>query len=259
MSKNVIYYFSGTGNSLKAAKDIAAVIGDTRLAFMTENAAELCGEYDRIGFVFPCYAGGAPAIVLNFIRNLKTECAEIGYIFAVVTCNVSVGNSFYAVRKALAAKGLELGYCGGSQAPGNYVIEYPIEKDAPQKIKRADEAFARFAADIQNKSLNSNGKLLNPFFALFYRIGQRFFKMMEKRFRVTEDCVSCGLCAKLCPVGNIEITDGKPVFLHKDCASCLACLHWCPRAAIECGQATVKHGRYRHPSITPKDMTENRN
>jgi len=27
MPKNIIFYFSGTGNSLKAAKDIAAAVG----------------------------------------------------------------------------------------------------------------------------------------------------------------------------------------------------------------------------------------
>jgi flavodoxin len=34
-AKNIIFYFTGTGNSLKAAKDIASVLGDTELVFIS--------------------------------------------------------------------------------------------------------------------------------------------------------------------------------------------------------------------------------
>ena len=63
-NKNLIFCFSGTGNSLKAAKDIAAVLGDTDIVLMKEyHKAE--GSYHTIGFVFPSYAGGVPKAVLK--------------------------------------------------------------------------------------------------------------------------------------------------------------------------------------------------
>ena len=51
MSKNIIFYFSGTGNSLKVAKDIAAAIEDCELISMGRSH-KLSGTYDRIGFVY---------------------------------------------------------------------------------------------------------------------------------------------------------------------------------------------------------------
>ena len=50
--------------------------------------------------------------------------------------------------------------------------------------------------------------------------------------------------AKSCPVGNIRLVDGHPVW-GKQCIHCMACLHFCPRKVIQYGKATQKKGRYR--------------
>jgi len=47
---------------------------------------------------------------------------------------------------------------------------------------------------------------------------------------VTADCNNCGICARVCPSGNITVTDG--VFFADKCEACLACLHLCPRNAM---------------------------
>lgn len=68
---NRIYFFSGTGNSLCVAKAIAAVLPECELmAVRRGTSPEIPAGYERIGFVFPDYAGGPPSMVADFIRDI---------------------------------------------------------------------------------------------------------------------------------------------------------------------------------------------
>jgi len=60
---------------------------------------------------------------------------------------------------------------------------------------------------------------------------------MDKGFRVNGRCDGCGICAKVCPVHNIEMSSGRPVWQHR-CVQCMACLHWCPASGLDFGKKT---------------------
>ena len=57
------------------------------------------------------------------------------------------------------------------------------------------------------------------------------------------------MCANKCPVGAIEIRDGKPVWKIEKCTMCLGCLHRCPKAAISYDNKTNEHGQYTNPNV----------
>ena len=62
-------------------------------------------------------------------------------------------------------------------------------------------------------------------------------------------CISCGICAKVCPTGTISLSgDGKPEWADS-CVQCVACIHRCPVRAIEYGKISLKKGRYHHPGF----------
>ncbi|MCI9191002.1 MAG: 4Fe-4S binding protein [Lachnospiraceae bacterium] len=44
-------------------------------------------------------------------------------------------------------------------------------------------------------------------------------------------CIGCGLCEKLCPMGNIAVKNGIAVSGDK-CTMCYRCISRCPRQAI---------------------------
>ena len=70
--------------------------------------------------------------------------------------------------------------------------------------------------------------------------------VFPKKWKFTDDCISCGKCEKICPVGNIKLHDGKPVW-GKECISCVACYHICPKNAIQYGSFTKGKGQYFCP------------
>jgi ferredoxin len=77
----------------------------------------------------------------------------------------------------------------------------------------------------------------------------------DKNFITNADCNGCGLCARVCPVNNINIADGKPLWLHH-CENCLACYNWCPNKAIGGGVAQ-KGYYYRHPKVKIAEFIHN--
>ncbi|MBR2928757.1 MAG: EFR1 family ferrodoxin [Oscillospiraceae bacterium] len=76
-----------------------------------------------------------------------------------------------------------------------------------------------------------------------------FYKRLSKtsHLHVEDSCVGCGLCAQNCPVGAIELKNGKPTWIQKNCVMCLSCLHRCQKFAIQYEDKTRNHGQYLHP------------
>ena len=73
----MIFYFSGTGNSLQAAKNIAKHNNEKLISMAAAiNSGKDSFEYNLeeneiIGFVYPIYAWAPPKMVLRFIERLK--------------------------------------------------------------------------------------------------------------------------------------------------------------------------------------------
>ena len=47
-------------------------------------------------------------------------------------------------------------------------------------------------------------------------------------YQISDDCISCGVCASNCPVGAISEGDGKFVIDADTCIECGACADACP-------------------------------
>ena len=83
-----IYYFSGTGNSLVVARDIAEKTKTRLISIPTVVDQErIKTDADCIGIVFPSYLAhlyGIPLVVEKFVKKLDGIGGK--YIFAVCTC-----------------------------------------------------------------------------------------------------------------------------------------------------------------------------
>ena len=245
-----IYWFSGTGNSLYAAKRLSAEMGGVPLTQITDAAPEDAagGAGAKVGFVFPSYYCNLPRAVKVFAERL--EIKPDTYIFAVVTKGGMGSGSVGALDRVLKTRGLRLNYGKVVHMPANYMINYnPADGDRKAKaLDKSDERLQVLAREITAR-LQSVKSL--PFTA------DKLFRDIEKldaAFTVSDDCTGCGLCERICPVRNIRLENGKPAWL-RHCEHCVACISWCPAKAINYGNKTQNRRRYRNPRVKADELT----
>jgi len=241
----MIFYFSGTGNSLDIAKRLARNLGETGVYSMAKEpmSEQIGGRNEIIGFVFPSYFGNLPRIVGKFISVLNIHPET--YVYGVVTMGAFGQGSVAALEKALAEKGIKLHYGCGIRMPANYIISYnPMlfgrAGTAEKRIKRISDEIAAKKATIKKSSF--------IFDTLYKNIEQ-----LDEKFYTDDKCTGCGKCEDICPVANIRLTDGKPRWQHH-CEHCMACIHWCPQKAIQYGEKTPKRRRYQNPNVDISEM-----
>lgn len=257
MSKNIIFVFSGTGNSLWAAKEIAKELENCDIVNMGTNWKDVLPEgYDSIGFVFPTYAGGVPKRIKEFIASLDLQNNKNAYFFAVATCGrvAKAQNVITQIRHYLKRKGIQLHYGERLDMYSNYVVGYEMRKTVLEEAKQSATDIRPMIENIKKHATNEGTALTLRHIqsmGFMYIVGK-----MDKNFNVSDACVKCGICKKVCPVGNIEMgSDGKPQYMHH-CEQCLACIQNCPAKAINYKDKTQNRGRYMHPDISWKELAE---
>jgi len=263
--KTIIYYFTGTGNSLAAARKVAAVLGDCGLvpiASLKDIAGDIVPQADRVGIVCPVYDAGVPRIVAEFAERL--DLSRAGYTFAIVTMGGTGVSALHQLNGILKKRqGRKLDAAFAVKMPGNFppVGRPPVGEKKDAILAAADKHLAIIAHTIDQGitvppgfspvSSLMRGLLYPPFFKNVHG--------MDKDFSVSDACTSCGTCAKVCPVGNITMVNDRPAWQHR-CEYCCACLHICPVEAIQLNvmQGTKGRGRYVHPGLKIADMQAQR-
>jgi len=245
----MVVYFSGTGNSRCCAEIIAKELDDKIMdsAQFIRNgiAAELISDKPWV-FVAPVYAWRMPRVFESFIRSGNFDGAREAYF--LLTCGGDIGAAGIYAKSLCEEKGLR--YMGTLPLvmPENYLAMFPVpDEETSRRIvkiglarsaKRAEiiskgEPFPEKKPEAKDKLLS--GAINKGFYA--YAVG-------DKKFRSTDKCIGCGKCEELCPLGNIAMRDGKPVWNGK-CTHCMACISYCPTEAIEYGKTSVGKRRHR--------------
>lgn len=245
----MILYFSGTGNSCYIAERIAKITSDEIVSIndkLKNNDTSTITIQDKLIFVVPTYAWRIPKVVRDWIR--KTDFAGTKNAWFVMNCGGEIGNAAKYNEKLCNEKGFL--YMGTAQIvmPENYIVMFnsPEQDEIEKIISEADSVIEKTAKLIAEAkpfpTLRNN--LQDRFMS--GPVNQLFYKMFVKanEFYADDRCISCQKCAKICPLGNIEIKDGKPVW-SKNCTHCMACISYCPTGAIEYGKNTVGKPRYK--------------
>jgi ferredoxin len=253
-----LYVYTGTGNSLWVARQLAGELKKAAIEFMPYPKKPLKVQAEAVGIIFPVHIWGLPGRVIQFVNHLKAKPST--YFFAVAVNAGQPAATLLQLQRLMASRGLSLSLGYSIVLPSNYIPwGGPGPTDAQQK--RFKEARVKVKA-IAGSVLRREGNKVergpwwqNIFFSLLYKLSFRQVPQMDKKFWADDKCNSCGICAHVCRAGNIEMTEGKPAWLHR-CEQCLACLHWCPLEAIQYGEKTVRYQRYHHPEVILKDMLE---
>jgi ferredoxin/flavodoxin len=251
-----IFYFSGTGNSLQVALDIATALSDTEVVSVAKTMVKAkagmnyhCNS-EAIGFVFPVYAFGLPNMVSDFIKN--TNFNKNAYFFSVVTCGGAIFTCLADVNHLLKEKGAHLHYGSKLRFFSNYILMVDINTAKQGKLlAKADSRLAAIIQAIQSRKeckIKGGSGLLAGFFKSMHEKAVAGYKLTDKDYSVSESCTKCGVCVAVCPAKNIEIIGDKVTYKH-NCERCLACIHWCPQKAINYKDITQNKQRYHHPKV----------
>ncbi len=250
----MIVYFTGTGNSRYCAQMLADQLGDEIIdafRFIRDGiAADLVSGRPWV-FVAPTYGWRLPRIFSDFIRS---GCFQgSGDAYFVMTCGSEIGNAEPENRALCMEKGLRYHGTLPVVMPENYIAMFKVPEAAEAReiviaarpilehgiaCVREGRNFPALKAGITDR-LKSG--IVNH---LFYRIC-----IKARPFSVSNACISCGKCTDACPLGNIQMTDGRPIWSSR-CTHCMACICGCPAEAIEYGKASRGKPRYQCPEYT---------
>lgn len=244
---SIVFYFSGTGNSLSVAKALAD--GEQPLNIAVSPIRTY--EADTIGFVYPAYCGGAPRMLEDFIKNCEFRSE---YIWAIVTHGGAPGNALGDAAELLRQKGLKLSYGKDIRLPDSVILFATPEPAKTELLDTESERVAEIKRAIDGRELRE---------IKFSRWQKRFSRVTWFGFKyilgirykwATNDCLNCTQCIRQCPTQNITIKNNKASF-GNNCEYCFGCIQYCPNNAIRFG--IVKRSpktQYNHPKILAKEM-----
>lgn len=268
----MLFYFTGTGNTLWAARQLSRQLGDNRLIAIGDHArrSNPGAEYRfdargerHVGFALPVHSWGIPPIARRFMRRLALDnLPPDATAYALFTCGDECGHARRQLARLAARQGLALRHAYSVQMPNNYISLPGFDIDAPDLQRAKVAAAARQIPSLAQAIANDKpveqyvkGKMTflksGIVYPLFAVLG-----MSARPFRASDACDGCGLCARQCPTGNIALRQGRPRW-GADCTQCLGCIHRCPRRAIDYGRATAQKGRYHFtPALEEKQSAE---
>lgn len=247
----MLFYFTGTGNSLYVARQF----DENPISIpQVMKQEELNFEDEVIGVVWPVYAGEPPHMVLEF---LKKATFKTNYFYMILTYGKDATDSPEYIEALSHEFGLKIDYIHTVYMVDNYLPSFDmLEQMAMEKTTEAD--IKQALEDVRNrkKEIPQADQAAKDFHDKAAKIFAENPGLINgEQITVTEKCIGCGICTKVCPVGNFYIEVKKAKRKQKTCEFCLACAHNCPQMAITtCVSDKNPHARFRNEHVTLQDI-----
>ena len=256
--KNITFAeFTGTGNTLIASKILgdALTSGGKKISY---TAIESCKNLDLpegsvLGIAAPVAFFSTYPTVWRFIDSLPPGRGREAFFLA--TMGGVSGGMEGPIRKVLEAKGYRPIGARIIKMPSNYNNKtIPLERNK-KVIASAERDMRNYAKKLLEGSAEwgAGTPLLSSALAMFAHTRMPwkiFYGMFPLKVR-EEKCTGCGICADICPEGNISVKDGVAE-IGGLCESCQRCCGFCPEEAIHVPGKPAE--RYR--SVTLEEIRQ---
>lgn len=239
-------YFSPTGTTAKVARAIAQGSGCSvrEVDLSVPASSETLGSDEILLVAVPVFGGRVPAVALERLSVLKGNGQPA--VAVAVYGNRAFDDALLELKDALEANGFQV------VAAGAFVARHSIARSIA--VGRPDahdlEIAEGFGADVMQKLTN---KELEPVQVPGDPAYREKVGNASPHPTAGDACVSCGTCAKSCPVGAIPLetpaeTDGSK------CINCMRCVSVCPTNARSLPDAmlTAVEGMLKKVASDPK-------
>ncbi len=233
-------YWSATDNTRKLAGLMASTIAselgvevseyDFTLPKARESFAEV-KEGDLVVFGMPTFAGRLPNLMLPYLDTIQGNGALA--VPFVTYGNRNFDNSLIELRNILEAKGFHT--VAGAAYSCEHSFSYVLGAGRPDSkdLALATDFAKKVAKKVQNMAkiespVEVDGDAEAGYFKPQDRHGNPI-NILKVKPKTNENCVKCGLCVKLCPMGAINPED--PSDVPGKCVKCNACFKHCPMKA----------------------------
>lgn len=264
--KRVVLYFTGTGNCLYVARQLAGKEGEILSIPQLMRKKQFEIEADEIGLVYPIYGHMPPYMVREFIKKAQLK-AE--YKFAVLTYGMRKCNAVEIWDGISRKAGNVFDYIGTIVMVDNWLPNFDMN-DQMKIDKHIPENLAKITSDLSNRRrwhepVTQEEREQHEGFMSLSGLDPEvgFLMKADRSFRVTDDCIHCGICTYVCPRGNYELT-GQGVKMQGDCEFCFACIQNCPQRAIQFkknedgtwpdGSEKNPNARYRNENVSLMEL-----
>lgn len=247
----MVLFFSATGNTEFIARQLALKLGDDCLNLLDRvKRGDHSPLHSEKPFIIcaPVYVCEMPRFLAKYLKQQTfTGSREVYFIF---TSGGYAGISGQLAKAMVRKKKMK--YLGHAEfkMPRNYVANdhYPMlpAEQVQERILNSCRHLEEVVADIQagRKLKARHIWLFETIITLPFNPVWSRLKYKTDDFYVTEGCVGCGRCERLCPLNNISLKERKPVW-GQECTHCMACIANCPTEAIEYGTISQTKEKYR--------------
>jgi ferredoxin len=236
-----IVYFSGTGGTKIAAEKLAESFTGFGVTVIQQelNAQEQQDRQtkeDLLIVLYPVYALNAPEPVYKYINNHDVAENIPAAIISIsgggeVTPNKACRRR---VIKLLENKGYRVVYEKMLIMPSNIFTATPLNASV-RLLKVLPVKASQIAGDLLGGVVcRTRPGLINTALSAFGELEKIGARQFGRHIASSADCTGCGICAAHCPVGNIRMAGGRPVYGGK-CITCMKCLYGCPQKALKPG------------------------